>query len=173
MITNWLWDRKITESKAKKILKDPENDRFVPLAAVLLARTNEPKVIFKEYIDPVVFCHHWANIKRKMRKDKWNEPKIIFWQAIYETLIERLQEKGTIISIRKRRVVKNELYAETGKKIASFRKGQGLSQKDLAKKLGVSQQLISRIESGNENTSLATLSNIARALNKKVDIVLL
>ena len=44
------------------------------------------------------------------------------------------------------------------------------TQKDLAEKMGVSQQLISRIESGNENASLETLSNIAKVFNKEVDV---
>jgi len=46
----------------------------------------------------------------------------------------------------------------------------GLSQKDFAKKIGVSQQLISRIEQGRENVSLGTLDNISRALGKELRI---
>ena len=170
MRADWLWDRKISISKAKRILKDPQNDEFAPLAALLLARKNEPKAVFKEYVDPLTFCRYWAKLKKQMRQDKWNEPRIIFWQAIYEKLAEKFRKKNITISIKEKKAVKNELYVKTGKKIIGFRKEQGLSQKDLAKKMGVSQQLISRIESGNENASLETLSNIAKVFNKEVDV---
>ncbi len=73
---------------------------------------------------------------------------------------------------KEKKAVKNELYVETGKKIANLRKGQGLSQKNLAKKLGVSQQLISRIEKGRQNISLATLKKIAESLECRVRVEL-
>lgn len=173
MRADWLWDRKISISNAKRILKDPKANEFIYLAALLLARKNEPKIVFKEYINPLVFCRYWTKIKKQMRQDKWNEPRIVFWQAVYEKLAERFRKKGIVVSQKEKIIIKNELFACTGKKIAGLRKEQELSQGDLAKKLGVSQQLISRIESGNENASLKTLSNIAKALNKKIDIALL
>ena len=42
-------------------------------------------------------------------------------------------------------------------KLAEIRESAHLSQKALAKKMGVSQQLISRIESGSDNLTLETL----------------
>ena len=66
--------------------------------------------------------------------------------------------------------VKGEFCEAVGKKLAIVRRAQGLSQKKLAGKVGISQQLISRIESGGENASLMTLAKIARAFNKKVAI---
>jgi len=44
---------------------------------------------------------------------------------------------------------------------------EGFSQKELAQKLRISQQIISRIESGRENISLLTLEKVAAALGKK------
>lgn len=173
MRADWLWDRNISIVKAKRILKDPQDSGFISLAALLLARKNEPKEVFKEYIDPLTLCRHWAKIKKRMRQDKWNDPRIIFWQAVYEKLAERFRKKGIIISQKGKMAAKNELFTYAGKKISCIRKEQGLSQGDLAKKLGVSQQLISRIESGNENASLETLDNIAKALSKRIDIALL
>jgi DNA-binding XRE family transcriptional regulator len=169
MKNNWLWDIKITEVQAKTIFKDPAHKDFLSLAALLLARNNEPKQIFKEYLKPLLFCQHWQNIKRQMRKDKWSEPRIIFWQAVYDNLKERYCQKG--IAFRKQsKVLKNYLCEEVGKKISSIRHEQNLSQKELANKIGISQQLISRIEKGGENISLATLSKIISALGKKVEI---
>ena len=56
-------------------------------------------------------------------------------------------------------------------KIAEMRKKSHLNQKALADRLGVSQQVVSRIETGqNENLTIDTLTRLARALGHKVKI---
>lgn len=168
MKDNWLWDRKITDSAAKNILKNPASKDFFVVAALLLSRKNTPREIFKIYLDPLVFCKYWSSIKRRMRQDKWNEQRIVFWQAIYEKLSDRYRKKG--MTFRQEAPSREPLLRSIGEKIAQIRRSGGLSQKAVAKKIRVSQQLISRIEKGRENMSLITLNNIARALNRKVDI---
>jgi transcriptional regulator with XRE-family HTH domain len=55
--------------------------------------------------------------------------------------------------------------------IAALRNQAGLSQKDLAKLLKVSQQQISRLESpGYEGHSLSTLRRVARVLHARVRV---
>ncbi len=55
--------------------------------------------------------------------------------------------------------------------IAALRERKGLSQQDLAKRMGTSQQAISRIESGQyEGFTLKTLEKIAEATGMKVKI---
>lgn len=168
MKDNWLWDRKMTEADAKKVLKDPEDRGFVDLAALLLARNNDPQVVLKGYIEPRVFCQYWASIKRKMRRDTWAEPRIVFWQAIYEKLAEKYRRQGVVF--RKEIPAREPLCVEVGQKIALMRRSLGLSQKEFANKMRVSQQLVSRIEKGRENVSLITLLNISRALKRQVQI---
>ena len=169
MKENWLWDRRIGLSCAKKILKHPNHKKFILLASLLFARKNNPKEVFKEYIDPLLFCKYWAPIKKRMRKDRWNEPRIVFWQAIYERLLDRYRSRG--VSFRKEAPQPLAAICKMiGKQIRDIRKKQGLSQKKLAEKMGVSQQLISRIEKGKENVSLITLKNISDALGRKVMI---
>ncbi|MFC1808431.1 hypothetical protein ACFL0T_08740, partial [Candidatus Omnitrophota bacterium] len=94
MKNNWLWDRKISLSAVKKILNDPGHREFTLFAPLLLVRNNEPSKVFKEYMDPEVFCKNWARIKKAMRKDKWSNQRITFWQAVYEKLIEKYRKKG-------------------------------------------------------------------------------
>ena len=56
-------------------------------------------------------------------------------------------------------------------KIAELRENKGLSQQQLAKLMGTSQQAISRIESGEyEGFTLKTLEKIAEAMGMKVKI---
>jgi DNA-binding XRE family transcriptional regulator len=55
--------------------------------------------------------------------------------------------------------------------IAELREGKGLSQQELAKLMGTSQQAISRIESGEyEGFTLKTLEKIAEATGMRVKI---
>lgn len=169
MKSNWLWDRKISDNGAKKIMKHAGSKEFIPLASLLLSRNNDPKDVFRHYLDPLIFCKQWAAIKRRMRKDRWSEPRIVFWQAIYENLSDKYRKKGIIIREEKPRL-KEPLCHITGKQISDIRREQGLSQKELAKKMGISQQLISRVEKGRENVSVSTLANMARALNKRIKI---
>jgi DNA-binding XRE family transcriptional regulator len=56
-------------------------------------------------------------------------------------------------------------------KIAALREQKGLSQQELAKLMGTSQQAISRIESGEyEGFTLKTLEKVAEATGMKVKI---
>ncbi len=56
-------------------------------------------------------------------------------------------------------------------KIAKLREKKGLSQKQMAKLMGTSQQAISRIESGDyEGFTLKTLEKIAEATGTRVKI---
>ena len=56
-------------------------------------------------------------------------------------------------------------------KIAALREQKGLSQQELAERMGTSQQAISRIESGQyEGFTLKTLEKIAEATGMKVKI---
>ena len=56
-------------------------------------------------------------------------------------------------------------------KIAEIRKKSHINQKTLAHRLGVSQQVVSRIETGeNNNLTIDTLAQLARALGHTVRI---
>lgn len=168
---DWLWDRRIRTEDAARILKDPNHERFTDLAALLLARKNTPKEIFKEWLSPLDFCRHWPRIKRQMRKDQWSNPRIIFWQAIYERLRENYLQKGVRLSSREVLTkVRSQFCKVVGEKIKALRKEQGLTQQKLAKRLGISQQVISRVEAGQENLSLLTLNKIVTASNGTVVI---
>jgi len=48
----------------------------------------------------------------------------------------------------------------------------GLTQKELAEKIGTKQSAIARLESGNSNPSVAFLSKISRALGGKLQVTI-
>jgi len=62
--------------------------------------------------------------------------------------------------------------AKLAQQIKDIRIKLGYTQRDTAKKLGVIQQYISKIETGRENISLDTLKRIADVYNKKLVIEL-
>jgi len=173
MISNkdWLWDRKITKKQTKAIFSDPKNEHFLSLASLLFSRKNSPKEVFKHYLKPMVFVINWNGIKRQMRKNRWNDPRIEFWQAIYENLRGKYIKKGIPLE-REYKSVKptDEFCKEVADKIKTVRKQNGLTQKELAKKLKVSQQMVAHIESGKENISLLTLKNIVDKLGAKLHL---
>jgi len=171
MKKDWLWDRKISIAKVKGILKDPDNPRFVEFVALLLSRKNTPKEVFDVYIESLVFCRNWHRIKRQMRKDKWDNPRIEFWQQVYDVLLDKYKKEGVIIRETKKSHI-DSLCKHIGNEIRKIRKQKGLSQVKLAKKIGISQQIISRIERGDENISIATLKRITNALEVKVNLQL-
>lgn len=176
---DWLWDRKISPDKAKKILKDSINSHFLSLASLLLSRKNSPKEVFRAYLKPQVFLQNWQRIKRQMRKDNWNNPRIEFWQAVYEKLKEKYRENGIALTKEISKKPQDEFTQMIANKIKVIRKQKKLTQSALAKRLRVSQQVISRIEQGRENVSLLTLKKIVECLDanlyleisdKKLDI---
>jgi predicted transcriptional regulator len=57
-------------------------------------------------------------------------------------------------------------------KLIEIRLNKGLTQAQLAKKIGTKQSAIARLESGNYNPTINFLKRIAEALNLKLDISL-
>ena len=55
-----------------------------------------------------------------------------------------------------------------GKRMQKYRKEKGLSQVEMAEKIGVSPTYIGFIEQGVRNPSIATLDKIARVLGVKL-----
>ncbi len=56
------------------------------------------------------------------------------------------------------------------REIAFEREGAGLTQKELAERVGMRQGNLSRLENGNGNPSINTLAKIARGLGKRLEI---
>ena len=56
------------------------------------------------------------------------------------------------------------------KALIKARNAAGLTQQQLAAKTGIDQAILSRIETGKANPSIATLKKLARGLDKKLKI---
>jgi len=65
----------------------------------------------------------------------------------------------------------NNAAQATGQQLAEARKRKGLSQRDLAARVGIQQAHLSKIELGKVDTRLSSLVEIARALDLDVQLV--
>lgn len=170
MRPEWLWDKDIAVEEIQRILKDPQDEHFVNMAALLLSRNNTPKEIFDQYLEKMVFVQHWARIKRQMRKDAWNDPRIIFWQAVYEKLAADFKEQGIAVRRPKEEKPIDDVVQQAAEMVRTTRQKLGLTQSELAARIGISQQVISRIEKGASDIRLLTLGRIFRFLGEHLGV---
>ena len=170
MKINWLWDSSLKESEVKKILKNAEHSKFDIYAEKLFSRISDPKIVFS-IVDKETFCKKWPYIKKRMKKDRWLKDKVIFWQTMYEYIYKQFKKQG--IKIREHQEIKIPIERmELAQQIRDIRIKLGYTQKTIAKKLGVIQQYISKIENGHENFSVDTLARIEDVLGKGLVIKL-
>lgn len=170
MKINWLWDSRVSEKEVKKILKDESHSKFDMYAEKLLSRVNEPKVVFA-IIDKESFCRRWPYIKKRIKKDLWAKERVVFWQTMYERIYETLKKQG--IKVRQPLALEGSPERmKLAQQIRDIRMKVGYTQNEMAKRLGVIQQYISKIETGHENVSIDTLRRIADVLGKQVIITL-
>lgn len=161
----WLWNINKTEPEVKKILADPGHEAFIHYAALLFSRhTGLPREIFGAYIRKEDFCRHWAAIKRRMRKDKWNDARIPFWDGVQDYLVREFKKKGVVFPRGKKPLVRDPAREKVSAQIRERRRALKMTQAGLARRMGVSQQFIAKIESGTQNLSMETLRKIDRCL---------
>ena len=161
------WDKKFNQNEIKNILKDELNPRFVEFAALLLARTNKPRNVFDKYLTQEIFVNNWSRIKRRMRENKWNDNRIIFWDEIYKA-VKKKTNFQRVREVKDRPLNVDSEIKELSELIRKKREKNGLTQVQLAKRSGLSQQTISFVERGYVNISLRTLKKISDALNLRI-----
>lgn len=160
------WDRKTTKQEAQAILKNDSDPRFAEYASLVLSRVGKPKEVFDAYINKSVFLKNWRKIKRKMRKDNWNDTRIIFWDEVYSVLSQDVDKS----ELKEKREPASAEAKMIGGVIKDARQKKQLSQKELAQAAGMSQQLISFLENGYLNISLSTLNKVLNVLGLDLSI---
>jgi len=166
MATGIFWDRKTTKEDAQKILKDGSDPRFTEYASIVLSRLGKPKEVFGSYLDKITFIKNWRKIKIRMRKDKWNDARVVFWDEVYNVLSRGVDKK----QLKEKRAPVSSDAKNIGETIRDARCAKQLSQQDLAKKAGMSQQLVSFLENGYINVSLGTLNKVFDVLGLEFSV---
>jgi transcriptional regulator with XRE-family HTH domain len=65
-----------------------------------------------------------------------------------------------------------QLAAEVGERVRAAREAAGLSQRELAARMGTSQAAIARLEAGGVGATLTTLQRVAAALGLELNVEL-
>jgi DNA-binding XRE family transcriptional regulator len=161
-----LWDTRITPDEVKRILENEQHPRFIEIAALLLSRMNRPREVFETYLDRRRFVQNWAKIKSRMRVNRWNDTRIIFWDEVCKVVRET---KGLSAREPHKRPLRVDAdFKALCDQIRLVRQQRGLTQKQLSKVSGISQQSISFIEQGYINVTLGSLKKITDALGLKL-----
>jgi DNA-binding Xre family transcriptional regulator len=162
----YFWDLNQKALKETKgILKDPSHPKFTERVVILLSRCDKPKELLS-IIPRRKFVESWPRIRtywiKRIRRSDFRD----WWETIYEQILEKYQHRpgktkgGTPVSLR-----------TIGMEIRDARVQKGLSQKQLALRIGMKQPDISRIEEGKKNITLFTLTRLCKVLGiEKIDI---
>lgn len=85
--------------------------------------------------------------------------------SIKEKMAQAKENTWLADSLKPEERIAAKSIAQIAATIQQQRKEQGYTQQELAKKLGVTQVMVSRWENGEENFTVATLAKISAALN--------
>jgi len=164
-INNWLWDVQKGEKEARSYIKNPSNPRFLNYVTRLLSRNNDLDYVFT-ILDKKHFCEFWPLIKEKIGKTGWTSPyKVDFWKPVYEKIVEEFKEKGVDIHEFPNIPISKYRF-DLARQIRIARIERGFSQKELGDYLNVTQQYVSRVETGRINLSIDAIYTIANSLFK-------
>jgi DNA-binding Xre family transcriptional regulator len=165
-IEKYFWDLNQKALKETRgILKDPDHPKFAERVVTLLSRCDKPEELFS-IIPRRKFVETWPKIRtywiKRIRRSDFRD----WWETIYEQILEKDQhirrkaKGGTPVTFR-----------TIGMKIRDARIQKGLSQKQLALRIGMKQPDISRIEEGKKNITLFTLIRLCKVLGiEKIDM---
>ena len=144
---------------------NPMHPKFPGRMVTLLSRCQEPKVLFS-LIPKKEFFAAWPKVKSYWGKIARQSEFRDWWETIYEELLYKYQSKQ-----KKPSGKSPALFSEIGALIKEARVRKGLSQKELARMVGMKQPDISTIEEGKKNATLGTLFRLCNILGiKKINI---
>lgn len=167
MIAKYFWDQKgVSLKETRRTLKDPAHSKFPQRMTVLLTRCSKPKELFS-VISKERFVQSWPRIREYwIKRVRWSESRD-WWQTIYE----QLAEEGSRRSVRPEGGSPDFLRS-LGARIKEARIEKGLSQRELALRVGIQQPDISKAEEGKKNMTLFTLVRLCKVLEiRNIDII--
>ncbi len=167
MIAKYFWDLKeVSLKETERILRDTGHPKFAQRITVLLSRCDKPKELFS-VLPQEKFVEAWPRIRAYWAKRVRRSDSRDWWETIYEQLAQVEQRR----SMKRSLGSPSAFFRKFGSVIKETRIGKGLSQKQLALRVGMKQPDISRVEEGKKNMTLFTLIRICRVLGiNRVDI---
>ena len=77
---------------------------------------------------------------------------------------------GNYSQKRQQEILKRARYLKAGMELKKLRKELKISQEELARKMKVKREFITRIESGEQNITIETLNRVAEATGKEFEL---
>ena len=151
-ISKYFWDlneRALKETE--RIIRNPQHPKFVVRLVTLLSRCDRPKELFS-LISKQDFIELWPKARSYWSKIAQASDFRAWWETVYEQLLEKYRAKR-----RQPKGRASALFLKIGRLIKEARVQKGLSQKELAFRIGMKQPDISTIEKGEKNITLRTL----------------
>lgn len=84
------------------------------------------------------------------------------WSKIRDQRLRRPEAREAYVNAR--------LAYEIGRQIRELRQAQGLTQSQLASRMGTTQSVVARLEAGGSKPTLGTLERAAAALHRRVNV---
>ena len=144
--------------QTEKILKDAGHPKFASRLVALLSRCDQPKELFS-LISKREFIEVWPRVKSYWAKIEPRSDFRAWWEAIYEQLLQKYKLRQKKPSGRS-----PTLFSKIGRMVREVRIEKGLSQSELAFRIGMKQPDISMIEKGKKNITLETLARLCKIL---------
>ena len=158
-IKKYFWGLNLIALKeTEKIIKNPQHPKFIERIFALLSRCDNPKELFS-IIAREQFIEVWPRIRRYWVSRNQAEDFMSWWETVYEQLLNKRKIKKEV------KGKPQETFVKIGKIIRNKRLEKGLSQADLARRTGMKQPDISKIEFGEKNVTLVTLIRLCKILD--------
>lgn len=159
MIAKYFWDLKGADLRqTRQILRNPAHPKFPERMTVLLARCSKPRELFS-VISKERFVQTWPGIRAYWIKRARRSDSPDGWETLYEQLVGRASHRLARIEGAPAAFLRG-----LGARIQEARIRQGLSQRQLALRVGLQQPDISRIKEGKRNVTLFTLVRLCKEL---------
>jgi DNA-binding XRE family transcriptional regulator len=161
-ISKYFWDlNERTLKETERIIRNPQHPKFVVRLVTLLSRCDRPKELFS-LISKQDFIELWPKARSYWLKIAQASDFRAWWETVYEQLLEKYRAKKKQPKGRA-----SALFLKIGRLIREARVQNGLSQKELAFRIGMRQPDISTIEKGGKNITLGTLIRLCNTLGIK------
>lgn len=164
-ISKYFWGlNKQALNETERILKNPGHPKFASRLVILLSRCDQPKELFS-LIAKNEFIEVWPRVKSYWAKIEPRSDFRAWWETIYEQLLQKYKLRQ-----KKPRGGSPTLFSKIGRMVREARVEKGLSQSELAFRIGMKQPDISMIEKGKNNITLETLTRLCKVLEiKKIE----
>lgn len=163
-----LWYRGNLSVRAlRRILADAAEERFPQLAGEIIMNSKSPGELAR-WIEPIRLLDEYPKIRRRISQGAARRRADLLiggFRAVYERAPTGKRGRGNQPPPPSRSVA-------LGRRLRDARMTAGITLSDVAKRMGVTPQRISAIESGRSNMTIDTLARYTEAVNCRYQILI-